>query len=86
MSKCLECDELDKEEIIAIKMVYKGEATESQQRLALYAIVNKLSRSHDLLYMPGSFDETAFLAGRGFVGQKILMYLNIPVSKLEGKP
>ena len=74
---------LDKQEITAIQMVYAGDANEGQQRLALYAIVNKICRAHDLLYVPGSFDESAFLSGRAYVGAEILRYLNIPVGKLK---
>jgi hypothetical protein len=82
-SDCFECRELDKEEHIALKALGKGEATDYQQRLALKIIVNDFSRTHDLCYIPGTFDETSFLNGRAFVGQKILKYLNIPVGKLK---
>lgn len=82
-SHCLYVPKLDKQEIIAIKQLAKGEASEYEQRLALKVIVNKLSRAQDLLYTPGSFDQTAFFAGRGFVGQQILASINIPVGKLE---
>ena len=33
----------------------------------------------DLGYIPGSFDESAFLSGRGFVGQQITKAINTPV-------
>lgn len=74
---------LTNEEHIALQSLHKGEANEYQQRLALRVIVNKFARAHDLLYVPGSFDQSSFLAGRGFVGQKILKYLNVPIGKLE---
>jgi hypothetical protein len=35
------------------------------------------------LYVPGSFDETAFLQGRAFVGKRIMQVLNKPLEKLE---
>ncbi len=71
------------EEQSALQAVYQGVADEHQQRLALYVIINKFSRVHDLAYVPGSFDESAFLSGRGFVGAKILKYINLPIGKLE---
>ena len=74
---------LTKQEIVALKALQKGEASEYQQRLALVVITNKLCRAQDQLYIPGSFDATAFLSGRAFVGQAILKYLNIPVGKLD---
>lgn len=73
----------DKEELIALRAVYNGEANPYQQRLALYLITNVFSRAQDVLYIPGSFDQTAFLNGRAFVGQQILKYIKIPVGKLD---
>ncbi|QDP61495.1 MAG: hypothetical protein Unbinned8596contig1000_8 [Prokaryotic dsDNA virus sp.] len=74
---------LTNDEQRAIKSVWRGDATEYQQRLALKTIVNKLCRADDLLYVPNSFDETAFLQGRGFVGKRIMKVLNQPLEKLE---
>lgn len=81
--ECFRCKELDKEEHEAIKALGKGEANPFQQKLALSVIVNKFGRSHDLLYIPGGFDESAFLNGRAYVGQQILKYLKIPVGQLN---
>jgi hypothetical protein len=74
---------LTKAEVHALRDLHKGEATEHQQHVALYVIINKFSRAQDLLYIPGSFDQTAMLNGRAFVGQQILKYINIPVGKLD---
>lgn len=71
------------EERQAIKSLWHGNATEYQQRLALKVIVNKLARADDLLYVPNSFDETAFLQGRGFVGTQIMKILKQPLKQLE---
>jgi hypothetical protein len=71
------------QEHMALKRLYKGEADAHQQRLALQLIVNKFSRAQETLFIPGSFAETAFLEGRGFVGQRVLKYLNLPVGKLD---
>jgi hypothetical protein len=77
------CRELEVDEHTALRALYKGEATEHQQRLALGVIVNVFCRTHDLAYQPGSFDGTAFVNGRAYVGAKILKYLNLPVGKLQ---
>ncbi len=74
---------LTKQEIVALQDLNDGKATEYQQRLALVVIVNKFSRAQDLLYIPDSFDQTALLNGRAFVGQQILKYINIPVGKID---
>ena len=70
--ECFHTKRIEKNEAIAIKSLYKGEATPEQQRLALSVIVNKLCRTHDIPYIPGSQDQSAFLAGRALVGSKIL--------------
>lgn len=79
---CFHQQELTQSEAQALRALYKGEATPDQQRQILRTITNKLSRPHDMTYVPGDQDRGAFLAGRAFVGQRILYYLNIPVSKL----
>ncbi len=73
-----DCGTISQREQSAIKAVYAGEAGEDQQRLCIKTIVEKLSRAPDLAYSPGSFDETAFLSGRAFVGKRVLYYLNKP--------
>jgi len=73
----------------AIKALSEGRADEYQQGLALSVIIHKLSRTHDLGYIPGSFDQTAFLAGRSFVGKQIIKYTKLPVTKtpeVENEP
>ena len=80
---CFAVASITKREVEAMKALYIGEATPYQQRLVLMVIVNKLSRAQDLLYIPESFDETAFVNGRAFVGQKILKYIKMPIGKLD---
>ncbi len=79
---CFKCKELNKSEIQAIKALGKGEADEYQQKLALKIIINDFSRAHDLCYIPDSQDQSTFISGRAFVGQQILLHLNIPIGKL----
>lgn len=81
--ECFRCRDLEKREHEAIKALGKGEADAYQQRLALMVIVNDFSRTHDLCYIPDSHDQSTFISGRAFVGQKILKYLNIPIGKLK---
>jgi len=71
-AECFRTENLTKEELIAIKNTYAGEATPTQQTLALSVIVAKLCRTHHLQYVPGSQDQSSFIAGRAFVGDKLL--------------
>lgn len=72
---------LDNAEHSALKALYAGEATPEQQRLALSVIVNKIARANHLPYVPDSPDQSAFLAGRAFVGKQIEVLLNTPVGE-----
>lgn len=80
---CFKCAKPTKEEAAAIKALHVGEGSPRQQKLALAYIVNKASRSHDLLYIPGKPEDTAFLNGRAFVGQKILKMVKVPIGQLD---
>lgn len=73
---------VSRSEAEALQALRKGEAEPHQQRKALFLIVNKIARPHDLTYVPESQDRSAFMAGRSFVGQQILKFLKVPVSKL----
>ena len=81
--QCFFTPTVEDQEHIALQAVYAGTADAYQQRLALQVIINKFSRAQDVLFVPGAPDQGAFLAGRGFVGQRILKYLNLPVGKLK---
>lgn len=82
VDECFQTLPISKHEVEAIKALDKGNATEHQQKLALAVIIKKFSRTHDLLFIPNSHDETAFLSGRGFVGDKILKIISQPIGKL----
>lgn len=74
MSKAVdvfELPELDEAEVVSIKACWVGEATPHQQRQAMNVVVDKLSMADRLPYQPGSFDETAFLNGRAWVGKAL---------------
>ena len=81
--QCFAIEPLDDIDKRAIRALQSGEATPAQQQLAIYVIVNKLSRSHDVLFVPNDHDQTAFLAGRGYVGQQILKICKTPIGKFE---
>lgn len=77
---------LDKQDVIAFKALADGEATEYQQRRVLNIIVKNFSRTHDVSFVPGASDQSAFIAGRAFVGSRILYYINYPTNKLDDMP
>lgn len=63
------------EETRALKALEKGEATSHQQQLALATIIKKFAATHDEPFIAGQADATGFMAGRGFVGRRILLHL-----------
>ncbi|TFH46210.1 MAG: hypothetical protein E4H01_10330 [Lysobacterales bacterium] len=70
-------------EIHAIKSVWAGEGNKDQQRLALNVVMVKFARLKNIPFQPGSPDESAFLAGRMFVGQVIAMVIEKDFDKLS---
>lgn len=85
INQCFKVRKVTEAEHSALRALHNGDATEYQQRLALKYIINSTSRAQDQLYIPNSFDETAFLNGRAFVGQHILKLLNVPVGTYQDK-
>jgi hypothetical protein len=83
LSECFKTPALDKHDIEAIKALEKGTATEHQQKLALAVIIKKFARTHDQPFVPDSRDETAFLSGRCFVGNKIIKIISQPIGKIK---
>ena len=58
----------------AIQALYRGDATEDQQRRAFEWIVEKAAMAGDMSYRPGGLEgdrDTAFAEGRRFVGNQI---------------
>lgn len=76
---------LDREEAVAIHAVARGEANERQQVLFVKLVIDRFSQADNLTYSPSSFDESAFLAGRAFVGKQLLRVIKTPVAKLTGE-
>ena len=81
--ECFRVTRVTRAEHTALKMLRTGEADAYQQKLALQVIVNKFCRTHDIQFIPGSPDESAFISGRAFPGQQILKHLTLPVGQLK---
>ena len=67
----------------AIKALAKGEASPEQQKLALEVIMFKFSGFGDVPFVPGAPDESAFMSGRSFVGNRINRHLRQTVAALH---
>lgn len=83
MSKCMDCVLPTSREVYAIRAVSEGKANSEQQMIALSFIVKHISRAHILYFVPGSHDETAFLAGRAFVGKKVIELCELPMGSIK---
>ena len=76
---------LERHELIALQMCYdeKENANPEQQVIAIKAIIGKLCLYDVQAYQVGSFDETAFLNGRVFVGKEILRQCRAKVGDMD---
>lgn len=70
-------------EVQAIRALEVGEADPYQQRLALDCMLKKLCRVYDTHFIPESDRQTAFLEGRGFVGQNLLKFMRLQPEALK---
>lgn len=76
---------LERHELVALQMCFdeKENANPEQQVIAIKAVIGKLCLYDMLAYQVGSFDETAFLNGRIFVGKEILRQCRQPIGELD---
>lgn len=79
--------ELDRHELVALQMCFdeNENANPEQQAIAIKAIISKICVYDIQCYQAGSFDETAFLNGRVFVGKEIFRQLRQPVGDLDAQ-
>lgn len=68
---CLDQPNLTKLERQALKALAAGEAGPGDQGLALQVIMKKFSQPSELMYIPESPYDTAFMNGRGYVATLI---------------
>jgi len=80
--QCFKIRPISKSEATAIKEVADGIADGYAQRLALQTIVTKLCRTYDVDFIPQCERQSAFLAGRGYVGKQIYRLLKIDINQL----
>lgn len=76
-----------KQQAIALRLTAdpKENASPEQQAIAIKLIKDNFCNMDALQYMEGSFDGTAFLNGRDFVGRSIEQILNINISELPSE-
>lgn len=74
--------QITKEEAVAIKCVYKGNAVESQQKLAMDCIIKKFCNIGGLEFDPESERISAFMGGKRTVGAQLVFTINEPIEKV----
>ena len=76
---------LERHELIALQMCLdeKENANPEQQAIAIKTIIGKICLYDVQCYQIGSFDETAFLNGRVFVGKEILRQCRQSIGVLD---
>lgn len=75
-------------ECMALKALWAGNASESQQLLAVKWIIESAARAHEMDWYPGGHEgdrDSCFASGRRFVGQQIIGAIKFDVSILKEK-
>ena len=77
--------ELERHELVALQMCFdeKENANPEQQAIAIKTIISKLCVYDIQTYQAGSFDETAFLNGRVFVGKEIFRQCRRKIGEMD---
>lgn len=78
----LERPDYTEAEIQSLRSLYRGEADERQQRLALDYII-RAAATHDISYRPGDPHGTAFAEGKRWVGTTIIWMLNVAPARTD---
>lgn len=73
--------EISKSEVFAVRNLKKGEASHSEQRLALQVILHKVCKT-DINPYAGDVNETHIAIGRADVGRQIRMMINADIDKM----
>jgi hypothetical protein len=69
---------------MAFKSLEKGEASPEQQKMALDFLIRIGCRTYDTDWFPEE-RVSCFAAGRRYVGQQIVRFINLKIGKLQEK-
>lgn len=69
----------------ALQALERGEASPDQQRLVLKFIIEKVCKTYDMSYRPGSPDDTTFAEGKRYVGNELVRLIKTNLSILRRK-
>lgn len=70
-------------EVMAVKAVANGQASEEQQRVAMRWIIEKAAMTYDEMLVPGQPDVSNHLTGRRNVGLQIVKLVNTPLTQMK---
>ena len=74
---------MSSEQVYALKALSQGEADPYQQKLALKTIVDNFCGTYQRSFLPGKPDETVFMQGRAFPGQRIFHHINLDPTEIK---
>ena len=80
---CLQEGKIKVQQIRALKALEAGEAGPYEQQLALKTIVDNFCGTYQRSFLPGQPNESTFMQGRQYPGQRIFHYLNIDPTELR---
>lgn len=69
--------------IYALKALNDGTADAGQQKLALEYIIHVVAKRYELTYFPDSDRDSAFAAGKAYVGDQILKLVSLKADEIQ---
>ena len=80
---CFREDRVSAQQVRALRSLEEGTAGPYEQKLALKTILDNFCGTYQQSFVPGAPDQSTFMQGRAFPGQRILHYLKLDPTKLK---
>ena len=80
---CFREDRVSAQQVRALRSLGEGTAGPYEQQLALKTILDNFCGVYQQSFVPGAQDQSTFMQGRAFPGQRIMHYLKLDPTKLK---
>lgn len=80
---CLQEGRISSQQVRALRALEEGEANPYEQKLALKTIIDNFCGTYQRSFLPGKPDESIFMQGRQYPGQRIFHYLKLDPTELK---
>lgn len=80
---CLREGRVSSQQVRALRALEMGEASPYEQQLVLKLFLDNLCGTYQQTFVPGEPDQSIFMQGRAFPGQRVIHYLKLDPTALK---